>query len=65
MTHEIGEVAGKIWQFLSENGESTFAQVKKKVRGSAELLHQAIGWLAREAKLHIQKKGSSFKLSLK
>ena len=65
MYNEIGETAGKIWQMLNEHGESTFAKVKKNVGASSELLHQAIGWLAREDKLHISKEGSSIKLSLK
>ena len=65
MIYEIGETAGKVWQVLNDNGESTFVKVKKKVVGSTELLHQAIGWLAREDKLNILKEGSSVKLSLK
>lgn len=65
MIYEIGETAGKVWQVLNDNGESTFVKVKKKVGDSSELLHQAIGWLAREDKLTISKEGSSVKLSLK
>ncbi len=65
MIYEIGETAGNIWQVLNDNGESTFAKVKKKVGGSDDILHQAIGWLAREDKLTISKKGSSVKLSVK
>lgn len=65
MIYEIGETAGNIWQVLNDNGESTFVKVKKKVGGSSDLLHQAIGWLAREDKLTISKEGHSVKLSLK
>ncbi len=65
MVHEIGETAGKVWHFLNENGETTFAQLRKKTGVSAELLHQAIGWLAREHKLKMGKKGASLLLSVK
>ncbi len=65
MIYEIGETAGKVWQVLNDNGESTLAKVKKQVGASTEVLHQAIGWLAREDKLNISKKGSSVKFSVK
>ncbi len=65
MTNEIGDAAGKVWQLLNENGESTVAQLKKKLGGRTEQLHQAIGWLAREDKIVLNKKGTSLKVALK
>jgi len=65
MTSEIGDTAGKVWHLLNENGESTVAQLKKKLGGTTEQLHQAIGWLAREDKIVLNKKGTSLKVALK
>ena len=48
MIYEIGETAGRVWQILNENGQTTLTQLKKKVNGSADLLNQAIGgWLVK------------------
>jgi hypothetical protein len=43
----------------------TLAQAQKQAGGSDDLFHQAIGWLAREDKLNMEKKGRSVKLSVK
>ena len=65
MIGEIAQTAGQVWNLLNENGETTLAQLKKKVNGSTDLVTQGIGWLAREDKLNIEKKGNSLKISLK
>lgn len=57
MLHEIGETAGKVWMFLNQKGESNLNQLKKGVRADPNLILQAIGWLAREEKILIEKKG--------
>ena len=56
MIPKIGETAGKVWEFLEEKGEATMTQIKKGVKADPNLILQAIGWLAREDKLQIQKK---------
>lgn len=65
MNEEIGKTAGLVWQYLNEKGEVTLSQVKKNVKASSDMVNQAIGWLARENKLEIQKKGNSYRISLK
>ena len=65
MVGEISQTAGRIWHVLQENGETTLSQLKKKVDGSTDTINQSIGWLAREDKLNIEKKGNSLKLVLK
>jgi len=65
MIHLIGETAGKVWSFLDKHGEASLTQIKKGVKGDANLIHQAIGWLAREDKLLIEKKGRLITYSLK
>lgn len=63
--HQIGETAGAVWQYLSDNGESSLATIKKELNVSADLLLAAVGWLAREEKLEFAISGKTAKLSLK
>jgi len=65
MKHTIGETAGKVWKFLDEEGEVTLNQMKKGIKADPNLLLQAIGWLAREDKLIIEKKDRFVIYSLK
>ena len=63
---KIGTVAGQVWEFLSENGESSRAQLKKDIEDTDEFtIAAAIGWLAREDKIAFVKAGRSFNLVLK
>ena len=48
---EIGTAAVLVWEFLNENGPSSFNKVVKGLSMTRELVMQAIGWLAREDKL--------------
>jgi hypothetical protein len=61
----IGETAGKIWTFLEEKGEANLTQIKKGVKADPNLILQAIGWLAREDKLQIEKKERFITYTLK
>ena len=65
MVHHIGEVAGKVWMFLDKSGESNFNQLKKGIKADSNLILQAIGWLAREDKILIEKKGRFVTYALK
>jgi hypothetical protein len=64
-THQIGETAGAVWYYLTENSEASLATIKKDLNLSADLLLAAVGWLAREEKLEFNVSGKSVKLSLK
>ena len=57
MIHTIGESAGKVWRFLNEKGEANMIQLFQGVDADWNLILQAIGWLVREDKLRIKKKG--------
>ena len=62
----IGIAAGKVWAFLSENGESSRADLKKGIEDIDDFaLAAAIGWLAREDKIAFTKAGRSFGIVLK
>ena len=65
MIQSIGETAGKVWEFLNEKGESNIIQLMQGVEADAGLILQAIGWLAREDKLRIEKKEQYMIYSLK
>ncbi len=65
MIYEIGETAGKIWEFLNENGTISISKLKKSIKVNNDLIMQGIGWLAREDKINITKKGRSTLISLK
>ncbi|MGQ9694183.1 MAG: winged helix-turn-helix domain-containing protein [Thermodesulfobacteriota bacterium] len=65
MINVIGETAGKVWHFLDEAGEANLNQIKKGVPADLNLILQAIGWLAREDKLVIEKKGRFVTYALK
>lgn len=64
MLESIGQIAGQVWTYLSANGESTLSSVKKELDLKGDSAALAIGWLAREGKLSIVKKGNSTKISL-
>ncbi|MCA9743552.1 MAG: winged helix-turn-helix domain-containing protein [Deferribacteres bacterium] len=66
MTNQsIGEMAGKVWHELNENGEMTAAKLKTKLKTDAFTLNAALGWLAREDKVSLAKSGNTVKASLK
>lgn len=62
--HTIGAAAGEVWRLLSEKGQQTLAAVKKGSNASPDEVLMAVGWLAREGKLHFETKGRSVKISL-
>ena len=53
LEEKAGILAGKVWEYLNENGESTEKEIMKgiKVRRATEL-YLALGWLLREGKLN-------------
>lgn len=65
MVNSIGDTAGLVWKYLHGRGEANLTQLKKGVRADPNLVLQAIGWLAREGKLRIEKKGRFVTYALK
>ncbi len=64
MINEIGESAGRVWQYLSEHSAATPQEIKKALKLDEVMLYMAIGWLAREEKLVFSGEGSALKVSL-
>ena len=60
----IGDMAGQIWKYLDANGATPISKVVREVGGSRDLVHQGIGWLAREKKIHIDENGRNKTVTL-
>lgn len=62
----IGFSAGEIYSYLEQNsGESTFAKMKKELDLKGNFAELGLGWLAREDKIELSKKGNSLKVRLR
>lgn len=57
MNENIGINAGKIWEYLQNNGESKVVRVKRELKLSTDELYLALGWLARENNVAFCRKG--------
>jgi len=58
METELGEAAGRMWQYLAEHGETTLRQLQRGTTLPERLLYRGVGWLAREDKLcFVQERG--------
>jgi Winged helix-turn-helix domain (DUF2582) len=51
MKEKIIEIAGKVWRFLGQNGQTNVSQLAKSLKEKDEVVFQALGWLAREDKI--------------
>lgn len=61
----IGESAGQIYNYLSENnGQASFTKLKKDLDLKGNFADLGLGWLAREDKVTIAKSGNSIKITL-
>lgn len=65
-TEKVGELAGKIWVALNENGKLTGKELKKyiKVRADKEL-YLGLGWLLREDKINVTESDKEILVVLK
>ena len=50
--NNIGNNAGVLWNALNANGKMTEAKLKKESGLASADFYAALGWLAREGKLH-------------
>ncbi len=56
-TAQIGESAGRVWQLLNTTGALPVSTLPKELGEKAPLVHQALGWLAREGKIEYMMEG--------
>lgn len=61
---EIGATSGAIWGFLVKRGKVSLSALEKGVDAPRNLVYMAIGWLAREGKVTIQREERSLQISL-
>ncbi len=65
MMNQIGLDAGKVWQQLEAGGEMTTGALKKALGLSPFALYAAVGWLAREDKVYLSRRGNQIRVGLK
>lgn len=64
MEVNTGTDAGKVWQYLQVNQAATPTSIMSGIKLSRTEVDRAIGWLAREGKIQVIKKGRQESLSL-
>jgi hypothetical protein len=64
MKERIGLTAGAIWSVLSKKNEVNVTQLPKVVKEKTLVIHQALGWLAREGKIDYRSEGEKLFVSL-
>ena len=57
-------VTGQIWNYLNENGETSVAKMKKELDLKGNFAELGLGWLAREGKVEMSKKGTTTNVRL-
>jgi len=65
MLNIIGDAAGKIWQYLDQNGAASVTKITNETGINKNDVQRAIGWLLKEDKLSIDAVGRTETLSLK
>jgi hypothetical protein len=65
LTDRIGSAAGQIWNYLdSEGGSASLAKIRDKTKLDTDTIYLGLGWLAREEKVGIEKRGRSLRVTL-
>lgn len=65
MNDEIGDAAGQIWSYLESVEKASATKLVSETQLKANEVQRAIGWLAREEKVVIEREGRSEYFSLK
>ncbi|MDD1627658.1 MAG: winged helix-turn-helix domain-containing protein [Methylococcaceae bacterium] len=65
MLNSIDDAAGKVWQYLDQNGATSVTKITKETGINKNDVQRAIGWLLKEGKLVIEVVGRTELLSLK
>jgi len=64
MTGKIGYVAGDIFKYLTKTGEASLNDIKNDLKQTPAMVQLGVGWLAREGKVEIKKKGAGYQVRL-
>ena len=65
MITEIGIVAGEIWHYLDQNGESELSRLTSGIDRSDEIILMSLGWLAREGHVVLKNEAHTYKIFLR
>jgi predicted RNA-binding protein (virulence factor B family) len=65
MLNSIDDAAGKVWQYLDQNGATSVTKITNETGINKNDVQRAIGWLLKEGKLVIEVVGRTELLSLK
>jgi hypothetical protein len=65
MITEIGIVAGDIWHYLDQHGDTLLSVLVKGIDKSRDNVLMSLGWLAREGHVLLQQSGNDYKVSLR
>lgn len=66
LKEKAGEMAGKVWNALNDNGAMYGKDLKKAVKAKSEKeLFLALGWLLREDKISTNEEEKDIKVALK
>ncbi|MEW5758060.1 MAG: winged helix-turn-helix domain-containing protein [Candidatus Omnitrophota bacterium] len=65
MITEIGIVAGEIWRYLDEHGESEFNTICSSIDKPRDTILMGLGWLAREGHVVLRQHVNSYKVILR
>jgi hypothetical protein len=61
----FGVKAGIVWGVLNQNGPSTIGDIVKATGLKQELVYGALGWLGRENKIIVERRGRAMIFSLR
>ena len=65
MITEIGIVAGEIWHFLDQQGETTLSALVKGIDKPRDNVLMSLGWLAREGHVIVLQVEGDYKITLR
>jgi hypothetical protein len=61
----FGLKAGIVWETLNKNGPSNIGDIVKATGMRRELVYGALGWLGREGKISVERRGKAIIFSLR
>ncbi|MBM3253059.1 MAG: hypothetical protein FJZ16_02245 [Candidatus Omnitrophica bacterium] len=65
MITEIGIVAGEIWHYLDEHGESMLSVMLKGIERERDITLMSLGWLGREGHVLLKQEGLDYRIALR
>ena len=60
----VGFIAGDIYHLLERLGEASLNDIKEELKQTPAMVQMGVGWLARENKVRLNKKGAGYLVKL-